>query len=131
MQKGNIVYESGTVRGEGGTLFITENQPCVIPFLFQIKLHDATTNTESDYIIKPTDVLEFTIKSDIKLISDVLVKRYNGIINNTAILRFTAQDMRNFLGGKNYYMSVKLYNVSGSLIKTLIKKLQIHVQEVV
>lgn len=128
---GNIVYESGTVRGEGGILYITKKQPCIIPMYFQIKMFNAAENKEEDYTINPNDVIEFTFKSDIKLISKVLVKRYTGVINNTAILRLTTQDMQNFLGGKDYYMSAKLYNGSGVVIKTLIKKLQVHVQEVV
>jgi len=127
----NIICEPSTVFGKDGVLYLTENQPCVIPINFELTIYDAQAEQEEPYTIQPTDVVKFVIKSDIKLISNTLVKSYTGVVNNTVILRFTAQDMAKFLGGKTYFMSALLYNDSGTLIKTLIKVLRIFIQPVV
>lgn len=126
----NVIYEKGTTFGDAGILYLTKNQPCVIPFKFEIPTIDNNDNIEN-YEILPTDVVRFTFKSDIKLITPSLVKSYNQISNNIAVLRLSPDDMHNFLGGKTYYLSAILYNAAGNKLKTLIKKLQIKIQEVV
>ena len=58
-------------------------------------------------------------------------KAYTEIVENVAVLRLSSEDMQQLLGGKEYIMSVKLYDSQKRIQKTLIKKLQIFIQEVV
>ena len=126
-----VLYEPGSVRGDAGILYLTKNQPAVIPFYFKIPLYDTTQETYTEYNIKSTDVIEFVFKANINLISATIKKAYNGIVNNVAVLRLTESDMKLFANGKEYMLGVKLYDNSGKLIETLIKKLQVKIQEVV
>ena len=127
---GNILYEPSSVRGDCGILYMTEGQPCAIPFYFEIPITNLLGETEL-YKIKIDDIVVFEIKSDIKLISYVIKKAYTGIAGNVAILRLSSEDMQQLFGGKEYIMSVKLYDSQKRIQKTLIKKLQIFIQEVV
>lgn len=125
----NILYEPSSVRGDCGILYITENEPCNIPFLFEIGSID-NENKSQYYKIADEDIVEFIIKSDIKLITPVIHKKYNNVKNNVAVLTLNDSDIKLLCGGKTYVMSAILHSHTFTR-KTLIKQLQIKVQEVV
>ena len=126
----NILYEPESIREDYGILVITEGEPCKIPFHFEIISTDAQQNTHTADI-KETDIVEYTIKQDVKLVTPIIQKRYNGVKNNVSVLSLTAEDMNKLCGGRTYVMSAKLLNSDGELLKVLIRILQIRIQEVV
>lgn len=126
----NILYEPESVRDDYGILVITEGEPCNIPFSFDITYTDQT-NQQIKLEINETDIIEYTIKQDVKMLTPVIKKRYTGVKDNVSVLRLDEQDMAKLLGGKTYVMSVKLLNQQQQLTRVLVRILQVRVQEVV
>lgn len=126
---GKVIFESPSVCGDFGILYLTQNDPCNLPFLFKIYYKDMD-GVQQMYNISETDIVEFTIKQHPQNITPVIKKRYNGIKNNVAVLSLSAADMK-LLTAPEYCLSARLLFNSGNLIRILIKNLQIFVQEVV
>lgn len=123
----SILYEPASTRGDFGVLVLTENEPCKLPFYFEIPIIDAT-GAESGYIIKPSDKIIVTIKKKINDFTPVIEQTYTNILNNTAIVYFSIADMKLMPGG-NYVLSATL-NQNGTNIRTLISELPVRVEEV-
>jgi hypothetical protein len=125
-----IIYQTPNITNNCGILHITEGQPCNIPFVFTIRSKNLDGSV-NEYTIQNNDVVEFIIKSDIKLLTPTIWKRYNNVKNNVSVLSLNSQDMKSLLGSKTYYMSAILHKASTNRPTVLIRKLDIYVQEVV
>lgn len=126
----NILYEPESIREDYGILVITEGEPCKIPFNYIITTTDMYGDTH-DVAIQETDIVEYTIKKDVKLVTPIIQKRYTSIKNNVSVLTLSVEDMQKLNGGNTYVMSAKLLDNKGELLKVLIRVLQIRVEEVV
>lgn len=125
-----ILYEPSSVRGDFGTLIITETEPCKIPFIFEIPT--ITVNGESStYNISVDDYVIFCIKRHKRDIQSVIEHRVSDIKNNCAVLILTQDDMDILSTNTNFTLSATLYKADGQEIRVLISELPIKIREVV
>lgn len=125
-----ILYEPSSVRGDFGTLIITETEPCKIPFIFEIPT--ITVNGESStYNISVDDYVIFCIKRHKRDIQSVIEHRVSGIKNNCAVLILTQDDIDILSTNTNFTLSATLYKADGQEIRVLISELPIKIREVV
>lgn len=125
-----ILYEPSSVRGDFGTLIITETEPCKIPFIFEIPT--ITVNGESStYNISVDDYVIFCIKRHKRDIQSVIEHRLSNINNNCAVLILTQDDMDILSTNTNFTLSATLYKADGQEIRVLVSELPIKIREVV
>ena len=125
-----ILYEPSSVRGDFGTLIITETEPCKIPFIFEIPT--ITVNGESStYNISVDDYVIFCIKRHKRDIQSVIEHRVSDIKNNCAMLILTQDDMDILSTNTNFTLSATLYKADGQEIRVLVSELPIKIREVV
>ena len=125
-----ILYEPSSVRGDFGTLIITETEPCKIPFIFEIPT--ITVNGESStYNISVDDYVIFCIKRHKRDIQSVIEHRVSDIKNNGAVLILTQDDMDILSTNTNFTLSATLYKADGQEIRVLVSELPIKIREVV
>ena len=125
-----ILYEPSSVRGDFGTLIITETEPCKIPFIFEIPT--ITVNGESStYNISVDDYVIFCIKRHKRDIQSVIEHRVSDIKNNCAVLILTQDDMDILSTNTNFTLSATLYKADGQEIRVLVSELPIKIREVV
>ena len=125
-----ILYEPSSVRGDFGTLIITETEPCKIPFIFEIPT--ITVNGESStYNISVDDYVIFCIKRHKRDIQSVIEHRVSNINNNCAVLILTQDDMDILSTNTNFTLSATLYKADGQEIRVLVSELPIKIREVV
>lgn len=125
-----ILYEPSSVRGDFGTLIVTETEPCKIPFIFEIPT--ITVNGESStYNISVDDYVIFCIKRHKRDIQSVIEHRVSDIKNNCAVLILTQDDMDILSTNTNFTLSATLYKADGQEIRVLISELPIKIREVV
>ena len=125
-----ILYEPSSVRGDFGTLIITETEPCKIPFIFEIPT--ITVNGESStYNISVDDYVIFCIKRHKRDIQSVIEHRVSNINNNCAMLILTQDDMDILSTNTNFTLSATLYKADGQEIRVLVSELPIKIREVV
>lgn len=125
-----ILYEPSSVRGDFGTLIITETEPCKIPFIFEIPT--ITVNGESStYNISVDDYVIFCIKRHKRDIQSVIEHRVSDIKNNCAVLILTQDDMDILGTNTNFTLSATLYKADGQEIRVLVSELPIKIREVV
>lgn len=125
-----ILYEPSSVRGDFGTLIITETEPCKIPFIFEIPT--ITVNGKSStYNISVDDYVIFCIKRHKRDIQSVIEHRVSDIKNNCAVLILTQDDMDILSTNTNFTLSATLYKADGQEIRVLVSELPIKIREVV
>lgn len=125
-----ILYEPSSVRGDFGTLILTETEPCKIPFIFEIPT--ITVNGESStYNISVDDYVIFCIKRHKRDIQSVIEHQVSDIKNNCAVLILTQDDMDILSTNTNFTLSATLYKADGQEIRVLVSELPIKIREVV
>ena len=126
----SILYEPSSIRSDYGILYLTEGEPCLLPFVFNVTMK-SPSGEPITYSIEPDSVINFLIKpvNPICCCDNKIEKKVTNIINNVACLELTREDMEFFVGGNSYEMSATLN--TKERIMVLIKRLPIKIQEVV
>ena len=122
-----ILYEPTSTRGDHGIWKLTYGQPSKTPFKFDWK--GKTAGGEFiNFKIDSSCRVQCVIKENLSDELYIILKEIQMGDNNSIMLELNREDSLKLLGGKNYHLTVILYDSNNELIRVLLRDLPIRIE---
>lgn len=122
-----ILYEPTSTRGDHGIWKMTYGQPSRTPFKFDWK--GKTSGGEFiNFKIDSSCYVQCVIKENISDEIYVILKNVQVSENNTIMFELDRKDVSKLLGGKEYHLTMTLFDENNELIRILLSDLPIRIE---